>query len=285
MPKVLRVKDWRDLYENNRSRELRYLDWVPIPNRMDSDDYTFLASRPDGAACLGAWWAIVCIASRCDVRGTLLRSNGEPHNSQSLARMSHLPATVFEQCIPLFLSIPWIEEVDLESTTSTIPQLSATIPQSNAGIPHDPAFLARARRTERKGTERKGTERNQNGTLNTPQDGATSELIVSENGHKNFEILWGLFVAAGKALNDQDRKKAFKEFLKIKPENHPEVLRWVFDQIQTTWTDPRYTPFPHRALETEGWKRIAEPRIIPVRTAKQDAAVQMLEDQLTEQLP
>ena len=167
MPKVLRIKNWANLYENNRSRELRHLDWVPIPNRMDSDDYTFLVSRPDGAACLGAWWAIVCIASRCDVRGTLLRSNGEPHTPHSLARMSHLPATLFEQTIPLFLSAPWMEEIDVDSITCKIPHDDATIPHDDATIPHSPAILARAQRRERKGTEGNGRERNTGVFLNS----------------------------------------------------------------------------------------------------------------------
>ena len=62
---VLRVKDWNLLFENNRTRGLKHLDWVPMPNKMDSDGYTELVDHPNGAAHLGAWFAIVQIASRC----------------------------------------------------------------------------------------------------------------------------------------------------------------------------------------------------------------------------
>ena len=68
---VLRVRDWNLLFENNRTRGLKHLDWVPMQNNLDGDGYTELVDHPNGAAHLGAWLAIVWIASRCHTRGTL----------------------------------------------------------------------------------------------------------------------------------------------------------------------------------------------------------------------
>ncbi len=62
----LRICDWDTLYENNRTRGYKKLNWVPIPNRMDGDGYTELVDHPNGAAHLGAWIAIVQVASRCE---------------------------------------------------------------------------------------------------------------------------------------------------------------------------------------------------------------------------
>jgi hypothetical protein len=53
-----RVKDWSKIYENNRTRELKRMDWVPIPNKMDGDGFTELVDHPNGAAHLGAWLAL-----------------------------------------------------------------------------------------------------------------------------------------------------------------------------------------------------------------------------------
>lgn len=41
---VLRVKDWDLLFENNRTRGLKRLDWVPIQNNLDSEGYVELVS-------------------------------------------------------------------------------------------------------------------------------------------------------------------------------------------------------------------------------------------------
>ena len=78
---MIRVVDWSARFENNRTRELKRLDWVPVPNRMDDDGYTELLDHENGAAHLGVWLAILQIASRCDVRGTLSRQGAETARS------------------------------------------------------------------------------------------------------------------------------------------------------------------------------------------------------------
>jgi hypothetical protein len=108
----LRVRDWDALYENNRTRGYKKLNWVPVPNKQDGDGYTELVSVPNGAAHLGAWLAILQVASRCDPRGVLQREGHRPHDAASLARMTRLPVEVFEEAIPRLLgSIGWLEIV------------------------------------------------------------------------------------------------------------------------------------------------------------------------------
>jgi hypothetical protein len=177
-----RIRDWASHFENNRTRDLKRMDWVPMPNRMDGDGYTELVDHPNGAAHLGAWLAIVEIASRCEVRGTLLRDGRtllresrtflrdgrtllrdgaeraeRPHNPQSLARISHLPAELFEEALPRLVDIGWLEIVDAQVVDDKgvceIPQEGAAKPQEGAAIPQEGAVLTRARGTERNGTE------------------------------------------------------------------------------------------------------------------------------------
>jgi len=115
---LYKIKNWSTIYENNRTRELKRLDWVPIPNRHDGEGYTLAAGEPDGPALLGAWLVIIQVASRCDPRGTLLRDTGIPHNCASIARLSRFPEEVIKRALDFFsgpemqwLEIEWVQEV------------------------------------------------------------------------------------------------------------------------------------------------------------------------------
>ncbi len=142
---ILRVAQWGEIYENNRTKDLKHMSWVPIPNKMDGDGYTELVAHSDGAAHLGAWLTIIQIASKCDPRGTLLRDRCAPHTSGSLSRISRLPREVFEAVLPRLLLIGWLELISLDY-------------QHDAEISHDPAAIPQDEHAFRNGMERNGTE-------------------------------------------------------------------------------------------------------------------------------
>ena len=144
---ILRIAGWNQHFENNRTRELKALAWVPIPNKMDGDGYTQLVDHPDGAAHFGAWIAIVEIASRCDPRGTLLRECRRQvpatsqdgaglqigHDSVSLSRISRISEQIFRDAIPRLIEIGWLELLNhCGQVLTSIPQEGATIPQEGA---------------------------------------------------------------------------------------------------------------------------------------------------------
>jgi hypothetical protein len=104
-----RIVDWSEHFENNRTRELKHLNWVPVPNKLDGDGYTELIDHPDGASIYGAWVACVLVASRCDPRGTLLRAGQKDHNSASLSRITRIKAKWFDLMFERAVSIGWIE--------------------------------------------------------------------------------------------------------------------------------------------------------------------------------
>lgn len=151
MARILRIRNWDENFENNRTRELKKMDWVPVPTKQDGDGYTELVSHENGAAHLGAWLAIVEVAAKCDPRGTLLRESGKPHDSASLSRISRLPASVFEEVIPRLLTIGWLETQDEPANEVT------EIPQEAAAPAPQEGAASRARE-ERNGTEGNGTE-------------------------------------------------------------------------------------------------------------------------------
>lgn len=105
-----RVRDWNEYFENNKTRLLKHLRWVPIPNKHDGDGYTQLVlGHKNGPAHFGAWCAIVQVASKCRPRGTLVRDGCHPHTAASLARKTRFPEKVIAEALPRLLSLGWIE--------------------------------------------------------------------------------------------------------------------------------------------------------------------------------
>lgn len=114
--KVLRIVDWGRHFENNRTRELKRMDWVPVPNKHDGDGFTELLDHRDGVLHYGAWHLILQVASKCVPRGTLLRDGAGgskvPHTSASIARLTRAPEKAFDAVIPRLVSIGWVEYYD-----------------------------------------------------------------------------------------------------------------------------------------------------------------------------
>jgi len=196
----LRVRNWDKLYEINRTRELKKLDWVPVPNKQDGDGYSLLVDHPDAAAHYGCWVAILLIASKCEPRGTLIRDNGEPHTPHSLARISRLGAGIpqagaglmAETIERLVSEIGWLEVVE-NNHDRTIPQAGAGIPQDAATFPQEGA-ASRARAIG-KGREGKGGEGKEAlAPLATPTQPERNGPDLSDA----FDELWNLYPKKGR---------------------------------------------------------------------------------------
>lgn len=155
---MYRIVDWEKHFENNRTRELKTLAWVPFPNKHDGDGYTELLLHKDGAAHYGAWCALVQVASKCDPRGTLLRDGARPHTATSLSRMTHVPEAIMQSALNRLVSpIGWIEVVPDPVSDKGLTEMS----HEGATPPHLPASRVRAQEgkgMEGNGTEQKGTE-------------------------------------------------------------------------------------------------------------------------------
>jgi len=110
---MFRVANWVKNFENSKTKELKRLDWVPVPNKMEGAGYTELVDHPNGAAHLGAWLAILEIASRQTVRGNLPESS--TGTAKALARISRLPVSIFEEVLPRLAAIGWVEQLTQEN--------------------------------------------------------------------------------------------------------------------------------------------------------------------------
>lgn len=114
--KAYRIKDWDLHYENNRTRVMSEMRWVPVPNKHDGDGYTCLVEGDDGAALLGCWLAVTQVASKCQPRGTLLRDGDKPHTAASISRITRLPEHLIQKCLEKASSseVGWLEVIDIE---------------------------------------------------------------------------------------------------------------------------------------------------------------------------
>lgn len=108
---LYQVKDWNLHYENARSRKIKSLAWVPVPNTHDGEKYGLLMSHPKAAEIFAAWNLILQIASRCPIRGLLARRDGTPLPLSSLSVKSRAPQIWFEIAMPILTQLGWLEVV------------------------------------------------------------------------------------------------------------------------------------------------------------------------------
>lgn len=154
-----RVKNWDEHFENNRTREMKKMGWVPVPNKHDGESYKRIMQENDGIVIYGCWHLILQVASKTQARGTLLRDDRTPITADAMAiRTGWSIVKDFERALQ-FLSSPeiaWLEVVTQDGDA---------IPHLPAAIPHLPA---------RKGIERK--ERKEGKEL--PETASIPEIVT-----------------------------------------------------------------------------------------------------------
>jgi hypothetical protein len=144
-----RIVDWERLYKNNRTRDMKAMQWVPVPVKHDGFGYCTLV-KTNGAARLGAWLAILQTAAKSHPRGTLLRDGRHPHTADTIAVKTRLDPAIIAETIAVCMSEPvqWIELVDSQGVSIE----PAEKPHPPAETPQEPA---RKGRKGRKGREEK----------------------------------------------------------------------------------------------------------------------------------
>lgn len=166
VPYVLRIANWSKLYENAASRKRKSLAWVPITNSFESTSYSDLwidYEPADAAKIFTAFIACVQLGSKCHPRGTLLRSNGKPHNARSIAAKTRIPVEIFDYALPVLIDhIGWIVTERYRASADEV-----------AGH----ANMSGLNRIEEKGTEQKGSEVNYRAHEGGIDSGPLSDFI------------------------------------------------------------------------------------------------------------
>jgi hypothetical protein len=108
------IKDWDEVFEDYRSREVARLQWL-ICRVLDrkSDAYALLVAREGGVEAYGVFWALVLIAARCPRRGTLVDDRG-PLTIDRLAVKTRMPIAVIARAIEMLTDhdVGWLVQVD-----------------------------------------------------------------------------------------------------------------------------------------------------------------------------
>lgn len=222
---IYRIADWNANFENNRTRELKALQWVPFPNRHDGDGYTELMDHKDGAAHFGAWVAIVQVASKCDPRGTLMRDSARPHDTASLSRMTRIPKKVLDAAIKRLIEIGWIVVSRVADDTCEMSQDGAIL-ESQGG-----AALTEGNGMEGKGNEEKRNEQNGN------EEKGTGPPLPAALDTPEFQKTWSQFekhrVEIKKKLTPTARQQQIERMEKL---GHDRAIAAIKHSIANGWT-------------------------------------------------
>lgn len=113
---TLRVPEWDD-FENSKSKHIRHLDWVPIPNTFGLI-YLRLARGANGPSHFGVWCAIIEYLSNQDKdnRAGWLTHNGKPDGiplyGPELASLLHMEIKPVEKALAALQApeIGWLVE-------------------------------------------------------------------------------------------------------------------------------------------------------------------------------
>jgi len=180
----MRVRDWDQLYENNRSRELNRTAWFPAPNDLAADWYAEIVSDQDGAAHLGVWYALLMVASKAKPRGSLVRSDGQPHRLESLARVTRLSEPLLKAALARLLKIGLLEisETKRRRQSKLGSHPPATESHGNAVQPQAGAVERKGKEHHHQGKKRKGKEQQQTEPERARQESATER----SDAHSGF---------------------------------------------------------------------------------------------------
>ena len=267
--RILRVRNWEKHFENNRSRELKNMTWVPVPNKHDGDGYTDLMSRPDSMSLFGGWMLILQVASRCDPRGTLLREGGKPHDSVSISRITRGNEEIIRKSIETCLDIGWLEYNSIENNTVTkTPQEGAALPQEGAAIPQEGAQNG----MEWNGMEEKGKQHK--------SPSAPKRVSKRSSGVESFDRFWSAYPRTRRSGKPKCLKIWEKKNLDAKADEILSALeQWKFCEL---WTKDggSFVMGPERWLNEENWESPPEQSAADAALA---ASIGMVPDHLLDE--
>jgi hypothetical protein len=157
--KLIRIVDWNKRFENNRSRTIQSLDWVPVPNNHDGEGYCLVMAHARAPEIYSAWHLMLQVASRCHPRGSLVRSNGRPHTPESLSLKTRAKASWFEIAIEVLASrdVAWIEVVEVPDIQGEASQRQPSVSQTSTDCQQSDAQVTK-KEGRKEGIEGKGIE-------------------------------------------------------------------------------------------------------------------------------
>ena len=133
MATLYKIRNWESIYENNRTREMKLMQWLPLPIKLSGSGYSYMMTQKDGPAIFGCFVAMLELAGRCEPRGTLLRGAGIPHSPRTIAAVIRHPEKLVERTLLICTSemCDWVVAEFIENSQEN--KQPAEIPQEGAG--------------------------------------------------------------------------------------------------------------------------------------------------------
>ena len=204
MTATYRIAKWMERFENNRTRTIKHMRWVPIPNDHDGEGFGTIMEHEDSATIYGVWVILVQLASKSTDRGTLAKSDGTPLNIRSISVRTRLRESDIEKSLPTLIEIGWLEVIEVEELTEEVTHPSRTqVPESRTQVT-----------IEGKGIEGNGTE----GKGNTL--GQTDVRPNASAYSAKFEEFW---LAYPKKKSKGDAWKAWK--IAVRSTSDSQIIR------------------------------------------------------------
>ncbi len=155
---MIRICNWNEIFENNRSRAIESCTWVAVPNKHDGEGYATVMAQKDAAEIFAAWILMVQLASRVSkVRrdGSLVRPDGTPTSLAAMAVKTRVPESWFKKAVPVLLQVGWIEQVGEQEEN----ERQADVTQTSCERQADDVRVPRREGKEEKGTGGKALAR------------------------------------------------------------------------------------------------------------------------------
>ena len=189
--KAYRIKDWDKIFENNDSRKLKNLNWVPIPNSWDGLGYIRVTKHKNAVSILAAWLLVVQIGSKCPQRGLLAKVDA-PLSVEDMEDLTRMPAELFKKALEVLCDpkIGWIEVVEIQLSPAGTWEVVGISPalgnMPNSNLPESPDASGNDPETSGKsGLEQNRTE--QKGTEDIPPKNLAGEPDKSSKSRKEEE--------------------------------------------------------------------------------------------------
>jgi len=138
------IRDWRDTYENNRSRAYKNCKFVCVPNNQDKEGMVRILSEPDGVALYGIWCLILGAASMHVERDGWLTGNGtqdgSPWTAEYMAIRWRTDAQVVQRLLDILVSdsVGWMTVQESGSAVQEKRSAVQDIGSSVQGIEQEP---------------------------------------------------------------------------------------------------------------------------------------------------
>jgi len=103
----IKIRDWDQHFEADRSRQWKSLKWVPVPNKQGLG-YKKIMVQKNGAEIFGCWNALIQQGSLCNPRGDLSK-----YSIQDISMNTMIPINILTSAINFIIqNLDWIEVIE-----------------------------------------------------------------------------------------------------------------------------------------------------------------------------